>query len=319
VSSCIRSCVVPARSASSPLRAYGRRNPRASRKCRLRKARCGQRLPEALTRQRVSETPRTCFEGPFGEVIRATGPMAKANPFRFSTKYQDDETDLLYYGYRYYNASTGRWISRDPIGEVGFHVQTRGAPTKGISENLIIGNIGENSYLFVRNDPLTTYDFLGLACCGTKQDLLDTYNDGAKFLRNRSVPPGGIGEYSCFNINFNVLLYIQQACIKCWTCRLEHRSRFVLLLNNWYDHWAVVCKSDETREELLFDYWGNRPAGEHPNTWFRERYPALGGYNDKTESFEDEYRNGFPCNKLPGNPLDTIPPGKPEVPPGIWQ
>ena len=57
--------------------------------------------------------------GPFGEVLRATGPMAKANPFRFSTKYQDDETDLLYYGYRYYNASTGRWISRDPAEEEG--------------------------------------------------------------------------------------------------------------------------------------------------------------------------------------------------------
>ena len=37
---------------------------------------------------------------PFGEVIRATGPMAKANPLRFSTKYQDGETDLLYYGSR---------------------------------------------------------------------------------------------------------------------------------------------------------------------------------------------------------------------------
>ena len=36
--------------------------------------------------------------------------MAKANPFRFSTKYQDDETDLLYYGYRYYDASKGRWL-----------------------------------------------------------------------------------------------------------------------------------------------------------------------------------------------------------------
>jgi RHS repeat-associated protein len=57
--------------------------------------------------------------GPFGEVIRATGPMAKANPFRFSTKYQDDETDLLYYGYRYYNAGTGRWLNRDPLGELG--------------------------------------------------------------------------------------------------------------------------------------------------------------------------------------------------------
>ncbi|MBP7825197.1 MAG: RHS repeat-associated core domain-containing protein [Verrucomicrobia bacterium] len=57
--------------------------------------------------------------GPFGELLRATGLMAKANPFRFSTKYQDDETDLLYSGYRYYDPSTGRWLSRDPIEEKG--------------------------------------------------------------------------------------------------------------------------------------------------------------------------------------------------------
>ena len=61
-----------------------------------------------------------CRYGPFGELIRATGPMAKANPFRFSTKYQDDETDLLYYGYRYYKPSTGDWLSHDPIDEPGF-------------------------------------------------------------------------------------------------------------------------------------------------------------------------------------------------------
>ena len=59
---------------------------------------------------------QTCFEGPFGEVIRATGPMAKANPFRFSTKYQDDETALLYYGDSYCDAGTKNWLSRDPIG-----------------------------------------------------------------------------------------------------------------------------------------------------------------------------------------------------------
>jgi hypothetical protein len=51
-------------------------------------------------RQRVRTRARTTNLGPFGEVIRATGPMAKTNPFRFSTKYQDDQTDLLYYGYR---------------------------------------------------------------------------------------------------------------------------------------------------------------------------------------------------------------------------
>jgi RHS repeat-associated protein len=45
--------------------------------------------------------------------------MAKANPFRFSTKYQDDETDLLYYGYRYYSPPTGRWLHRDRRAENG--------------------------------------------------------------------------------------------------------------------------------------------------------------------------------------------------------
>lgn len=65
--------------------------------------------------------------------------MAKANPFRFSTKYQDDETDLLYYGYRYYNASTGRWLSRDPIEERG----------------------GKNLYGFARNDAIDHWDRFG--------------------------------------------------------------------------------------------------------------------------------------------------------------
>jgi RHS repeat-associated protein len=65
--------------------------------------------------------------------------MAKLNPFRFSTKYQDDETDLLYYGYRYYNASTGRWLSRDPIEEKG----------------------GLNLYGFVGNNPISFFDLDG--------------------------------------------------------------------------------------------------------------------------------------------------------------
>jgi RHS repeat-associated protein len=57
--------------------------------------------------------------GPFGEPLRATGPMASANPFRFSTKYCDEETGLLYYGFRYYSPATGKWLSRDPLSERG--------------------------------------------------------------------------------------------------------------------------------------------------------------------------------------------------------
>ena len=67
------------------------------------------------------------------------GPLAQANPWRFSTKYQDDETGLLYYGYRFYNPTDGRWPSRDPIDEEG----------------------GINLYAFCFNDGLDWSDYLG--------------------------------------------------------------------------------------------------------------------------------------------------------------
>jgi RHS repeat-associated protein len=57
--------------------------------------------------------------GPFGETIRISGSAASGNPCRFSTKYTDAETDFLYYGYRYYNPNTGRWVGRDPMDEAG--------------------------------------------------------------------------------------------------------------------------------------------------------------------------------------------------------
>ena len=81
--------------------------------------------------------------GPFGEPIRVSGTMGEENPFRFSTKYEDPESDLLYYGYRFYNADLGRWINRDPIGEEG----------------------GDNLYGAFYNDPVIEVDPLGLSTC----------------------------------------------------------------------------------------------------------------------------------------------------------
>lgn len=105
---------------------------------------------------------RTTTLGPFGEVIRATGPMAKANPIRFSTKYQDDESDLLYYGYRYYKPSTGNWLNQDPLGEAGFELaRLQGnAFLRRIPHSQ--GFAGINLYGFVRNQPTLGYDIFGL-------------------------------------------------------------------------------------------------------------------------------------------------------------
>ena len=56
---------------------------------------------------------------PFGNTVAQSGDQADANPFRFSSKYWDGETGFYYYGYRFYNPALGRWLSRDPLYEIG--------------------------------------------------------------------------------------------------------------------------------------------------------------------------------------------------------
>src|SRR5690625_2294410 len=77
--------------------------------------------------------------GAFGEPVVRIG-AAREMPFGFSTKYMDFETDLLYYGFRYYSSNMGRFLNRDPLEEDG----------------------GLNLYAFVGNDPVNRWDYLGL-------------------------------------------------------------------------------------------------------------------------------------------------------------
>jgi RHS repeat-associated protein len=75
---------------------------------------------------------------PFGRRLTQSGSLAQ--PLQFSTKPYDDKTGLSYYGFRFYAPAVGRWMTRDPISELG----------------------GINLYEFVRNNPLNYGDPLGL-------------------------------------------------------------------------------------------------------------------------------------------------------------
>lgn len=77
---------------------------------------------------------------PYGNEVLATGSLAADNVYRFSTKYFDKETNLYYYGYRYYSPQVGRWVNRDPMGERG----------------------GLNIYASVYNSGINNVDFLGM-------------------------------------------------------------------------------------------------------------------------------------------------------------
>ena len=54
----------------------------------------------------------------YGNAIHTIGDVTQFS-FWFSTKYRDTETGWYYYGYRYYDPSTGRWPSKDPSEEAG--------------------------------------------------------------------------------------------------------------------------------------------------------------------------------------------------------
>jgi RHS repeat-associated protein len=92
---------------------------------------------------------------PFGETVRREGAATVWNPWRFSTRYADEETGLLYFGYRYLDPARGRWISRDPYAESG----------------------GLNLYGFVDNAPTEWVDPLGLALYAFDGTNNDGYRD----------------------------------------------------------------------------------------------------------------------------------------------
>lgn len=73
----------------------------------------------------------------FGE---PKSPLCTFGPWRFASKRIDDETGLVFYGRRYYNPTTGSWLTPDP---------------EGFDDSV-------NLYLFVHNDPLSRPDLYGL-------------------------------------------------------------------------------------------------------------------------------------------------------------
>lgn len=88
--------------------------------------------------------------GPPARVSRRIRPgsLASRKPHRgpicsriLSSKYRDWELKLHYYGYRYHDTRLARWISRDPMGEMG---------------------VAGPSYVFVQNSPLDKIDSFGL-------------------------------------------------------------------------------------------------------------------------------------------------------------
>jgi RHS repeat-associated protein len=95
---------------------------------------------------------------PYGNQLAATGPLAEANLYRFSSKEWHPPSGLVYYGYRFYDPTLQRWVNRDPIGEPGFE----SAPRRRGAWIMIGSEDGINLYRVVANCPTHNADAEGL-------------------------------------------------------------------------------------------------------------------------------------------------------------
>jgi RHS repeat-associated protein len=78
---------------------------------------------------------------PFGRLIGTPTGLAAINTQRYSSKDWHNASGFYYFGYRFYDPATQRWLNRDPIGEEG----------------------GVNLYGYVGNNPVDNVDPLGLS------------------------------------------------------------------------------------------------------------------------------------------------------------
>jgi len=77
---------------------------------------------------------------PYGNMLGMNGSLAAINHYRFSSKEWNDNEELYYYLYRFYDPNLQRWLNRDPLGELG----------------------GINLYGFVEDRPINMLDLYGL-------------------------------------------------------------------------------------------------------------------------------------------------------------
>ena len=110
---------------------------------------------------------------PFGEVLLKEGEFDSR--YQFSTKEYDACTGLNYYGYRHYNPEMGRWFNRDPLSDESLLVGRENTTLLSVlhapvTEVISRAEIVMWAYLFVQNNPIISYDILGLEkyCCGGK-------------------------------------------------------------------------------------------------------------------------------------------------------
>lgn len=229
-------------------------------------------------------------------VLTGTFGSRASSSFGWETRYGayrfDAETALYCVRYRYLHPALGRWVSRDPIGEIA----------------------GYNLHAYVANRSVFGVDTYGLAssafgpedypCCTKEKiaeglkELKKAYDQAKADINSGKLKPQN---QSCHDINS--LIQVQFPAVTCWECHLEHRqSNNTFSFNTNNDHWIILCTAVDTTGKQVQ----------------QEIFDNTGGYSGNLLGFNNDFPINpgdspvplphFPCRK-PRNPKKS---GKPE-------
>ena len=234
---------------------------------------------------------------PFG-VHGKQGVYAAQNPFRFSTKYTDSETDFIYYGHRYYIPALGRFLNRDPIEEAG----------------------GLNLYGFCGNDGVNRWDYLGM----NSQD--EPEDGGTRPGIVVTAPSGWTGEDFAHEYNtLNTINEINSGSL--FTDRLDLTTTNNGLIDSVITDLNRAIQNRPTKQQLeqrqreqwveMRRFWARMAS----RTWFERILDALAGYRSPMQiemensrhalQFAHEVEEGFGflidrgVSRLGGNAMDA--------------
>ena len=202
---------------------------------------------------------------PFGNTTRthrdssASFDIVSLNPFRFSSEYYDSELDLVYYNYRHYSPSLGRFLSRDPIEEQG----------------------GWNLYAFVGNSGLDKFDVLGRNVYWASRDLDSFFIGNHHFILvaffNGEPLPRGVASHE----------------IKCEKnkCKKRHRIVTLSLERNSNGYISLSDSLESDRKAYKEEYCDERPLGSDYDYQASEVKSPFGSEKDFIRTIVKLYNN----------------------------
>lgn len=194
---------------------------------------------------------------PFGQTLASGGSLASANSMRFSSKPVMGSSGLYYYGYRFYDPKSQRWLNRDPIGEIG-----------GINLTAFICNRSPNRidlYGFMDTVTFTIYSCVrmgkeaGWCVCQFSPDTPDCERQ--------------IG--NCLNLYGKMKASQACACLASQIPNVDERNAFleecdkIKQLEDGYSKWRMLCDFFEPKPKVpppdKDDIYRNIPEITIPN------------------------------------------------------